>query len=273
MYSSFRKYIKTHRPKSETSSGQHFVECDNCETEAAQYFCKSCQGPLCENCKIAHESKRLTQDHAVVLLSKYKSDPFVCQESKKGKCACTIKKSLTKEREEIITHWVPFLEKMQEEEEMKKTLLNIKVGAVKIEIKGHFDQIIEKFTNLKEETIRIFEEEEENATDAIDKTILEIKESRRKLEDRKDEIGNILAGEDEDIQRNMCMKIKEEKLTPKRMSYEVEDFCPGSLENNILQQIFGKRPAISSHETVQHNRFVNWVSSKLEKIEIKSSKQ
>lgn len=272
MYSSFRKYLKTHRPKSETSSGQHFVECDNCETEAAQYFCKSCPGHLCENCKTEHEAKRLTQDHVVVLLSKYKSDPFVCQESKKGKCACTIKKSLTKEREEIITHWVPFLEKMQEEEEMKKTLLYTKVGDTKTEIKGHFDQIIEKFTNLKEETIRIFEEENDNATDAINRTILEIKENTRKLEDRRNEISYILDGDDEDVKKNMCMKIKEEKLTPKRFSFEVEDFCPGNLENNILQQIFGKRPAISSHETGPHNRFVTLVSSKLEKIGIKSPK-
>uniref|UniRef100_A0A8W8P325 B box-type domain-containing protein n=1 Tax=Magallana gigas TaxID=29159 RepID=A0A8W8P325_MAGGI len=167
MYSSLRNILKIPRPNSETSAGQHFVECDNCETEAAQFFCKSCQ----------------------------------------------------------------------------------------------------------EETIRIFEEEEENASGVIDKTILEIKESARKLEDRKDELGIILAGDDEDLKKSMCMKIKEEKLTPKRMSYEVEDFHPGSLENNILQQIFGKRPAISNQETVQHNRFVNWVSSKLEKIEIKSSNQ
>lgn len=95
----------------------------------------------------------------------------MCQDSKRGKCACTIKKRLNKEREEIESHWMPFLEKMQEEEEMK---------------------------------------------------------------------------------------IKEEKLTPKRMSYEVEDFRPGSLENNILQQIFGIRPAISNHETVQHNRYVHY---------------
>lgn len=243
------------QPKPETSSGQHFVECDNCETEAAQYFCKSCPGHLCENCKIEHEAKRLTQGHVVVLISKFKSDPFVCQDSKKGKCACTIKKSLTKEKEEIIIHWVPFLEKMQKEEEMKKTLLYIKVGAVKTEIEGHFDQIIEKFTKLKVETIRIFEEEEENATDAIDKTILDIKENTRKLEDRRDEITDILDGDDEDVKKSMCMKIKEDKLTPKRFSFEVEDFGPGNLESNILQQIFGKRPAISSHETSQHNRY------------------
>lgn len=76
------------------------------------------------------------------------------------------------------------------------------------------------------------------------------------MEDRKDEIRNILAREDQDLQNSMCMKIKEEKLTPNRMSYEVEDFCPGSLENSIVQQIFGKPPAI--HEPVQHNRYVQY---------------
>lgn len=73
------------------------------------------------------------------------------------------------------------------------------------------------------------------------------------MEDRKDEIRNILAREDQDLQNSMCMKIKEEKLTPNRMSYEVEDFCPGSLENSIVQQIFGKPT-----ETVQHNWYVQY---------------
>lgn len=196
------------------------------------------------------------KDHVVVLLSKCKSDPFVCQNSKKGKCACKVKESLKHEREKIESHWVPFLEKMQEEEEFKKTLLSDKVSDVKTEIEEHFDQIIVKITSRKEETIRNFEEEKQNATNAIDKTILEIKGNTRKLEDRKDEIRNILAREDEDLQKSMCMKIKEEKLTPYRMSYEVEDFCPGSLENNIVQQIFGKPPAI--HETVQHNWYVQY---------------
>uniref|UniRef100_A0A8W8NYH7 B box-type domain-containing protein n=1 Tax=Magallana gigas TaxID=29159 RepID=A0A8W8NYH7_MAGGI len=268
MFSSVWKILKKPCQKSETVAGQHFVECDNCETDSAQYFCKSCTGNLCENCKKTHETKRLTQDHVVVLLSKYKSDPFVCQNSKKGKCPCKVKESLKHEREKIESHWVPFLEKMQEEEESKKKLLSDKVSDVKTEIEEHFDQIIVKITSRKEETIRNFEEEKQNATNAIDKTILEIKENTRKFEDRKDEIRNILAREDEDLQNSMCMKIKEEKLTPNRMSYEVEDFCPGSLENNIVQQIFGKPPAI--HETVQHNWFVNWMFSKLEKIEIKS---
>lgn len=101
---------------------------------------------------------------------------------------------------------------MQEEEEFKKTLLSDKVSDVKTEIEEHFDQIIVKITNLKEETIRNFEEEKQNATNAIDKTILEIKENTRKFEDRKDEIRNILAREDEDLQNSMCMKLKKRSL-------------------------------------------------------------
>lgn len=71
----------------------------------------------------------------------------MCQNSKKGKCPCKVKESLQHEREKIESHWVPFLEKMQEEEESKKKLLSDKVSDVQTEIEEHFDQIIVKITS------------------------------------------------------------------------------------------------------------------------------
>lgn len=64
--------------------------------------------------------------------------------------------------------------------------------------------------------------------------IFEIKENIFKLEDWRNEISCILDGDDEDVKKNMCMKIKEEKLILKWFFFEVEDFCLGNLENNIL---------------------------------------
>lgn len=49
----------------------HSFECDNCEKRTADYHCKTCYGHLCKDCKMVHESKRLTRGHSVILLSEY----------------------------------------------------------------------------------------------------------------------------------------------------------------------------------------------------------
>lgn len=37
-----------------SSTAQHYLECDSCEENPAQYFCKMCAGYLCEQCKSEH---------------------------------------------------------------------------------------------------------------------------------------------------------------------------------------------------------------------------
>lgn len=55
-------------------SAQHFLECDNCEENPAQFLCKTCTGHLCEPCKSIHESKKITKNHEIVSLASRKAD-------------------------------------------------------------------------------------------------------------------------------------------------------------------------------------------------------
>lgn len=38
-------------------TAQHFVECDSCEENPANFLCKTCPGHLCETCKTEHEKR------------------------------------------------------------------------------------------------------------------------------------------------------------------------------------------------------------------------
>lgn len=49
-------------------TAQHFVECDSCEENPANFLCITCPGHLCETCKTEHEKKRMSQNHEIVNL-------------------------------------------------------------------------------------------------------------------------------------------------------------------------------------------------------------
>uniref|UniRef100_A0A8W8NZW3 Uncharacterized protein n=1 Tax=Magallana gigas TaxID=29159 RepID=A0A8W8NZW3_MAGGI len=73
----------------------------------------------------------------------------------------------------------------------------------------------------------------------------EIDDKIELLGDRDSEIEDYLSEEYEDMHEGMCMSNKEEKLIPKRVSYEVHKFCPGSLDTSYLLQVFGNPPSIT----------------------------
>lgn len=98
---------------------------------------------------------------------------------------------------------------------------------------------------MKNESLIKLEEDEENASDAIDKTIDEIEDKIELLGNRDREIEDYLDEEYEDMHEGMCMPNKEGRLIPKRVSYEVHKFCPGSLDASCLLQVFGDRPYVT----------------------------
>lgn len=72
-------------------SAQHFLECDNCEENPAQFLCKTCTGHLCEPCKSKHESKKITKNHEIVALTSRNEemlDLLVCPNHAKKKLEC-----------------------------------------------------------------------------------------------------------------------------------------------------------------------------------------
>nr|XP_034319180.1 tripartite motif-containing protein 45-like [Crassostrea gigas] len=240
-----KELFRSKKTPTEITERQHFLECDNCETKPAQFHCKTCQGHLCDDCRKIHETKRLTQGHVIILLSDYIADPVGCHQEEEDQCACKIRQRLKAERKEINAYWLPLLEQMQDEEKKKQSRISRKVEKIKDKVEEHFDNIIDKFTKLKDESIKQLEEDAENASDAIEKTIDEIEDKIELLGDRDSEIKDYLSEEDEDMHEGMCMPNKEGRLIPKRVSYEVHKFCPGSLDASCLLQVFGDQPSVA----------------------------
>lgn len=98
---------------------------------------------------------------------------------------------------------------------------------------------------MKDESIKKLEEDAENASDAIDKTIDEIEDIIELLVNRDKEIEDYLDEKYEDMHEGMCMPNKEGRLIPKRVSYEVHKFCPGNLDASCLLQVFGAQPSVT----------------------------
>lgn len=78
-----------------SSSAQHYLECDNCEENPAQYFCKMCAGHLCETCKSDHGKRKITRNHEIVSMTSNNEnlvDLMYCSThtNKKLECYCNL---------------------------------------------------------------------------------------------------------------------------------------------------------------------------------------
>lgn len=219
----------------------HYVECDNCEQEAAHYHCKTCYGHLCKDCKMTHESKRLTRGHSLILLSEYSRGTNI----KQDQCTCEIRRKLKEEMETIENYWLPFLKQSQEEEYGKKKSLSENVRHVKHEMEEQYGKLVKRFTDLKNKAIAQLEEEEGQASIAIDKTIEEMKNTVCLLDCRVKKLKDYLE-DDENLPKNMCNEINKESISVKRFTYiRVDPFCPGNLDTCCLQQVFGYLPTVT----------------------------
>lgn len=219
----------------------HSFECDNCEKRAADYHCKTCYGHMCKDCKMTHESKRLTRSHSVILLSEY----FRGTNIKQDQCTCEIRRKLKEEMEKIEEYWLPIFKQSQVEEEKKKKSLFDEVSHVKHEMEEQYGKLVKRFTDLKNKAIAQLEEEEGQASIAIDKTIEEMKNKVCLLDSRVKKLKDYLE-DDENLPINMCNEINEESLSLKGFTYiRVDPFCPGNLDTCCLQQVFGNVPTVT----------------------------
>lgn len=222
----------------------HSYECDNCEQEAPHYHCKTYRGHMCKDCKMTHESKRLTRSHSLILLSEYSRGTNI----KQDQCTCEIRRKLKEEMETIENYWLPFFKQSQEEEYGKKKSLSENVRQVKHEMEEQYGKLVERFTDLKNKAIAQLEEEEGRASIAIDKTIEEMKNTVCLLDSRVKKLKDYLE-HDEKLPKNMCNEINEESLSLKGFTYiRVDPFCPGNLDTRWLQPVFGNLPTITLKE-------------------------
>lgn len=76
---------------SSSLTAQHYLECDSCEENSVQYFCKMCAGHLCEQCKSEHGKKKITRNHEIISFTSNNEDMLdilYCADHTKKKLEC-----------------------------------------------------------------------------------------------------------------------------------------------------------------------------------------
>lgn len=147
--------------------------------------------------------------------------------------------------ETIENYWLPFVKLSQVEEEKKKKSLFDEVSHVKHEMEEQYGKQVKSFTDLKNKAIAQLEEEEGQASIAVDKTIEKMKNTVCLLDSRVKKLKDYLE-DDENLPKNMCNEINEENLTLKRfVDIRVNNFCPGNLDTCYLQHVFGNLPTVT----------------------------
>lgn len=185
-----------------------------------------------------HGTRNLTKDHVVLTLSEY-----LAEVKSQMVTPRKIKRNLKEEQQEIQSDCIPTLLKLTEVEKSKKENISIKVEETKRQIEEHLERVIAQFRDWKEETISDLEKEETIAKNVIDNIINDTEKQIDQLHMRCSEIDDTLKLSA--LEGYMCKNLHKHKPEPIQSSYQVSEFCPGEMDKEQFQTMFGKPPSIS----------------------------
>lgn len=115
-----------------------------------------------------------------------------------------------------------------------------------------YGKVVKRFTDLKNKAIIQLEEEEGQASIAIDKAMEEMKSKVCLLDSRVKKLKDYLEDDEnlsKEMSKEMCNEINEENLTLKQFTdIRVNHLCPGNLDTCSLQQVFGNLPTIALNQ-------------------------
>ena len=191
------------------SRAQHFVECDECEDNPANFFCKTCPGNLCEKCKSQHKIRKITKNHEIKEFGTdneelvdflYCSDHIrkriecYCDPCKKPVCTdCivlfhnghvvrTISSAYKEIKEEMQTHkdaidqyFLPKYTWLLGREAKKRSELKKQANKIQKEIRAYTQNIIEMVKSIGEKTVQDLHDQEKNGLRQINETSDELK--------------------------------------------------------------------------------------------------
>ncbi|XP_062580670.1 E3 ubiquitin-protein ligase TRIM36-like [Saccostrea cucullata] len=270
---------------------QHFIECENCEENPAQYFCKTCPGHLCEECKTDHAKKKISQNHDIFHLTSEKGEGMellYCSEhtTKKLDCYCSpcqmpicikclmethnghtvenlatvydiIKGGLEKEREKIDTFLLPKYKEMLSNENAKQAEILKRTAEVQKQIEDHTGKIIEEIEMLKE--LRVVDLQTKGQ-----RTLKLVENSKQDLEKRIESLENIKTTINNNLGANPGItffqpldtnKIKELRTFPRNVEYSLCNFNAGNINTIVQERHFGDWPDFSAAQQIVKSVF------------------
>ncbi|XP_061190796.1 E3 ubiquitin-protein ligase TRIM71-like [Saccostrea echinata] len=266
------------------SSAQHYVECENCEENPAQFLCKTCPGHLCETCKTEHETRKITKNHEIIHLHRNREGSlgllycgkhtvnkleWYCSPCKEPVCTKCLMEShnghklediaatyqdiiskLKEEKEEIEGVLLPKYREMLSKEKSKKSEISKRTDEVKQQIEDHTKSIMDQVTMLKDNAIQNLQEEGKKALELVEDTEKEIERRIETLNRLNEDITNNMGANPgivffTNIDANT---LQDMQGFPSTVNYKLTDFKPGDLF--ISEHHFGTCPKFSkSKET------------------------
>lgn len=260
-------------------TAQHFVECDSCEENPANFLCKTCPGHLCDTCKTEHEKKRMSQNHEIVNLGAGNDkvvDLLFCAKhtNKKLECYCVqcnnpictdciikshnshfvralssvykeIRDDLSMKKEEIDNIILPKYRGILAKDEAKRLAMLLRFQEVAIQIDKHSENIVEVVKNTTKDTKKQLLNEQRKILKEIDDHQLNVKAKIKMLEQTSETLSSDLTTEPS----ISFFKLKDFNLLDRFQAYPIQtvfsisNFKPGCISERILKN-FGKLPKV-----------------------------
>lgn len=260
-------------------TAQHFVECDSCEENPANFLCKTCPGHLCDTCKTEHEKKRMSQNHEIVNLGAGNDkvvDLLFCAKhtNKKLECYCVqcnspictdciikshnshfvralssvykeIRDDLSMKKEEIDNIILPKYRGILAKDEVKRLAMLLRFQEVAIQIDKHSENIVEGVKNNTKDTKKQLLNEQRKILKEIDDHQLNVKAKIKMLEQTSETLSSDLTTEPS----ISFFKLKDFNLLDRFQAYPIQtvfsisNFKPGCISERILKN-FGKLPKV-----------------------------
>ncbi|XP_048751429.2 tripartite motif-containing protein 45-like [Ostrea edulis] len=260
------------------SFAQHYIECDNCEENPAQFVCKTCSGHLCDSCKSEHERRKITRNHDIIHLTSEKGDimeRLYCSKhrNQKLKCYCSpcqtpictqcmmethnghevenltiaynrIKDELQKENNEIETILLPKYEELLAMENEKEAHMSKRTDDVQKQIENHADRLINRLTAIKKKRVQDLRQKEKKALESVANSKTEIESRIKALKEIKTQISNNLGAKPGVIFFKVTNgnRLKKMREYSNPIEYELNDFIPGEIEKTTWDIDFGNTP-------------------------------
>lgn len=260
-------------------TAQHFVECDSCEENPANFLCKTCPGHLCDTCKTEHEKKRMSQNHEIVNLgagndkvvdllfcAKHTNKKLECYYVQCNSPICTdciikshnshfvralssvykeIRDDLSMKKEEIDNIILPKYRGILAKDEVKRLAMLLRFQEVAIQIDKHSENIVEVVKNTTKDTKKQLLNEQRKILKEIDDHQLNVKAKIKMLEQTSETLSSDLTTEPS----ISFFKLKDFNLLDRFQAYPIQtvfsisNFKPGCISERILKN-FGKLPKV-----------------------------
>nr|XP_022312558.1 tripartite motif-containing protein 45-like isoform X1 [Crassostrea virginica] len=288
-----------------TYSAQHFVECDQCEENPAQYFCKTCPGQLCKECKTDHKNRKITKNHEITELNTKNEaffGPLFCSDhiTKQIQCFCVhckiplcteciieshnghafqkltktykeIQDDLQKKKEKIEEDLLPKYAMLLKTENEKQSDFSKQAQEIEKEIKAHTRQLVRIVKQVGKNAIEDFQAKLHKGLQGIADSEVEIQKQFEKLKQTKD----LLSGKMETKPTLSSFEPVNERLLdeferlPVLPKYHFSKFQPGKIER-MIEKKFGKLPILKI-DTAKPNEGDSDSDSQEEEVEEEES--